>query len=140
MGLLSKAITAKPPVTRPKQDSVVQAPPAVFSDPSAGTGLILKAIKRYWLQNPSYQGIVLSLPQYAGEAGFEKFFVKVTSMVASFGYTNRLPSKGILILFSKTRDRELLTHRLVKTLRTKALVSFEAESPDEALSRIQSCL
>jgi hypothetical protein len=135
MGLLSKAITANPPGFRPGQAAQVPA----------GTEEVRNIIRGYWLRNPSCQGIVLELPEYAKrdcfpEAGFETFFGTVASMVASFGRAVRLPSKNILILFSKAGDRELLTHRLVKSLRTRALASFEADSPGEVLSRIQSCL
>jgi hypothetical protein len=130
MGLLSKAVTANPPGFRPGRATRLPA----------GTEVVQNVIRGYWLRNPSCQGIVLELPEYAGEAGFERFFGTAASMIASFGRAIRLPSKNILILFSKTGDRELLTHRLVKSLRTKALASFEADSPGEILSRIQSFL
>jgi hypothetical protein len=139
MGLLSKAITVNPPVPRPKEDTP-RVSPVLPSAPPGDTKPVREALERYWLQNSSFQGIILGLPKYAGEGKEKKFFDMVTLMVASFGYTVSLPAKSILILFSKTRDRELLTHRLVKTLRTRALVSFEAESPEDALSRIRSCL
>jgi hypothetical protein len=103
---------------------------------------IQKALQGFWLPDSSYQGIILGLPKYAGKTGFEKFFGMVSSMVASFGHTLRLPSGDVLILFSPedsspSRDRDLLTHRLVKTLRTRALAGFHAESPEEVLSRIR---
>jgi hypothetical protein len=127
MGLLSKAITVQVPVGgHPKQPGGAEA--------------VRNMVRGYWLQNPSFQGIVLEPPKYAGEAGDEKFFEAAASMTASFGRAVCLPSKNVLILFSKAGDRELLTHRMVKTLRTRALASFEAESPEEALFRIQSCL
>jgi hypothetical protein len=150
MGLLSKAITANPPGFRPGQAAQVPA----------GTEGVRDMIRGYWLRNPSCQGIVLELPEHARrdcspeagfkevsfqeagfqESGFEMFFGTAASLVASFGRAVRLPSKNILILFSKAGDRELLTHRLVKSLRTRVLASFEADSPGEVLSRIKSCL
>ncbi|MDR0388285.1 MAG: hypothetical protein LBH57_09655 [Treponema sp.] len=130
MGLLSRAITVNPPGLRPGQAAQV----------FAGTEAVRNALRNYWLQNSSFQGIVLELPEHAGGAGFKTFFAAVSSMVASIGRALPLSSKNVLFLFSKDLDRELLTHRLVKTLRTRALVSFEADSPGEAFSWIQSCL
>jgi hypothetical protein len=100
----------------------------------------LNALRDYWRQNPSFQGVVLELPEKSGNAGAVSFFAAAASMAVSIGRAVPLSSKNVLILFSKARDRELLTHRLAKSLRTRALVSFEAKSPGEAFSRIQSCL
>lgn len=139
MGLLSRAITVSPPVFRSTQDTA-QVSSVTPSKPLDDTKPVQEAVEKYWLQNSSCQGIILGLPSYAGAGKEKRFFDMVTRMVASFGYTISLPAKNILVLFSGTRDRELLTHRLVKTLRTRALANFEAESPEEVLSRIRSCL
>jgi hypothetical protein len=142
MGLLSKAIiTASPNPPRggrPGQ-SVAEGYPKRMSA-KAKAKVVQDMLLNYWLQNSPFQGIVLGLPKYAGEAGVEQFLATVAVIVASFGGLIRLPSKNILILFSHTLDRELLVHRLTRTLRTQALVSFKAVSPGEALARIQSCL
>jgi hypothetical protein len=132
MGLLSKAIISASPPARPEQ--------AAQERRNAGEKAVWNELRNHWLRNPSSQGIVLELPERLGEAGFETFFAMAASMASSVGRTVPLPSKNILILFSKARDRELLTHRLAKSLRTRALASFEAGSPGEAFSRIQSCL
>ncbi|MDR2742637.1 MAG: hypothetical protein LBB98_10870 [Treponema sp.] len=134
MGLLSKAITAHPPVAS------AQASAVTYPKQPAGEKAVLNALWNYWRQNPSFQGIVLELPKSPGKAEFEAFFTAAASLAASIGRTIPLPSKNILILFSKVRDRELLTHRLVKSLRTRALAGFEAKSPGEAFSMIQFCL
>jgi hypothetical protein len=135
MGLLGKAITANPP-GRTAAAQVSAAHP----QRSAGMEAVEEKIRAYCLQHSSCQGIVLGSPNYAGEGKFEKFFATAVSAASSFGKTICLPSKNILILFSKNLDRELLTHRLVRTLRTRALTSFEADSPGEVLSWIQLCL
>jgi hypothetical protein len=137
MGLLSKAITANPSKRSRPGQSVARGHPKRLP---AGAKVVQGMIQNYWLQNSSFQGIVLGMPKYAGEAGFEQFFATAASIVVSFGGIIRLPSRNILVLFSRTLDRELLAHRLARTLRTQALVSFEAASPGEAFSRIQSCL
>lgn len=133
MGLLGKAITANPP----GRTAAAQVP-AAHPQGVAGMEAVREMIRAYWLQHSSCQGIVLGPPNYTGEEDFKKFFAAAISAASSFGKIICLPSKNILILFSKTLDRELLTHRLTRTLRTRALTSFEAESPGEVLSRIQS--
>jgi hypothetical protein len=134
MGLLSRAVTAHSPAASVR----------VFSGARpghpGGEKAVLNALQNYWRLNPSFQGIVLEGPKTPGEAEFELFFDAAASMASSVGRAVPLPSKNILILFPQAPDRELLTHRLVKSLRTRALASFEAKSPGEAFSRIQSCL
>jgi hypothetical protein len=133
MGLLSKAITVNPPAVRQKQVSA-----GIRPGQPAGAEAVQDQIRGYWRQNPSFQGIVLERPDHSGEAGDKTFFASTASAAASLGRVIRLPSKNILILFPKALDRELLIHRLVRTLRARALAGFEAGSPGEAFSRIQS--
>jgi hypothetical protein len=128
MGLLNKAISAGPPASRP---------PAAKLPVDIRT--VEKALEGFWRAGSTYQGIIL---ERSGDAGSERFFARASSMAASFGRSFRLPSGDALILFSPgsgspSRDRDLITHRLVKTLRTRALAVFHAGSPEEALSRAQ---
>ncbi|MDR0377261.1 MAG: hypothetical protein LBH70_05655 [Spirochaetaceae bacterium] len=138
MGLLHKAITVNPSGFSSGEARGAQVS-AAYPNEVVSPEDLRDSILRYWPNSPC-QGIVLGPPEYLEEAGFEKFFAAADSMSASFGKAVGLPSKNILILFSKTLDRELLTHRLTKSLKTRVVASFEAGSPEEALSRIQSCL
>jgi hypothetical protein len=101
---------------------------------------VREALLNYGLNNPVYQGIVLDVPKDTGQNKLERYFSLVSFMVASFGNTIRLPSNCALILLPGTKDRQLIGHRLAKTLRTNALADFEAGKVDQALSRIQSFL
>jgi hypothetical protein len=94
----------------------------------------------YGLSNPVYQGIVLDTPKDTGQDKFDKYFSLVSFMVASFGKTIRLPTDCALILLPGTKDRQLISHRLAKTLRANVLADFEAENPEQALLRIQTFL
>lgn len=138
MGLLSRAVTANSLEFHPGQ-AAAQGP-AGGRPKGSGADAVRDMIWGYWIQNSPCQGIVLGLPKYAGEAGVEQFFAAAASIAASFGGSIRLPSKNILILFSHALDRELLVHRLTKTLRTRVLISFDAVSPGEIFSRIQPWL
>jgi hypothetical protein len=121
MGILSRAAKTK-------------APP--------GTQALREEIAGFWRAGSSYQGIILERPENAGDAEGESFIARASSLAASFGRCFRLPSGDALVLFppgsdSLPRDRELITHRLAQTLRTRALAGFHAESPEEALSCVQ---
>jgi hypothetical protein len=146
MGLLRKVITSNPSNTQAKEG---------FGPAKPEEGTVREALLNYGLNNPVYQGIVLEMPEPtamprtvgpqaevlpADTGQFEKYFNLVSFMVASFGNTIRLPTNRALILLPGTKDRQLIGHRLAKTLQTNTLADFEAENPDQALSRIQPFL
>jgi hypothetical protein len=138
MGLLRKAITSNPSIPQGKGDF---GPAKPAPSPLKGTDeAVREALLNYGLNNQAYQGIVLDMPKDAGQDKAERYFSLVSFMVASFGNAIRLPSNCALILLPGTRDRQLIGHRLARTLRTNALADFEAENTDQALSRIQSFL
>jgi hypothetical protein len=135
MGLLSKAATNNPSISQAEGNDSPPEPASPATDQA-----VLDALGRYGLQNPVYQGIVLGMPKDVDEDGLDEYFSQLSFMVASFGNTIRLPSDYALILFPAAKDRGLIAHRMAKTLRAVALVDFEATAPDQALSKIQSCL
>jgi hypothetical protein len=67
------------------------------------------------------QGIVLELP-----GGIN--FPQVNRIVSALGTATALPSRRCLVLFPNTVDRELLAHRLSKSLKTKILAAFMADN------------
>jgi hypothetical protein len=58
-------------------------------------------------------------------------------MVSSFAVLLALSSRRSLILFPQSMDHELVTHRLVKSLKVRALGTFKADTPEGALELIQ---
>jgi len=65
------------------------------------------------------------------------FSLKVSEMVNTLGTVIPLSPARPLILIPITQDCELITHRLSKSFNTTPLISFESDSADNALSRIQ---
>jgi hypothetical protein len=61
-------------------------------------------------------------------------------MVSSFGSAITLPSRNTLILFPASLDRELIAHRLSKSLHRSCVCSFAADNPDSAFAVIQPFL
>ena len=68
--------------------------------------------------------------------GEEDFCRKVQDIVDRTGTVIPLSSGNPLILFRGTVDRELIAHRLSKSLNARLLLSFEAESPENVFERI----
>jgi hypothetical protein len=74
-------------------------------------------------------GIILSCPKnYDKKEGGETFNQQLNRIIAALGSAVPLPSGHSLVLFSNTIDRELLAHRLSKSLETEAPVIFQANA------------
>jgi hypothetical protein len=92
---------------------------------------------RQYLKNQSFfQGIILQFPRQENGETKADFTEKVSRMVSSFGSVFSLSTGNCLTLFSKTMDRELLAHRLSKSLNTQVVYHFQADDPDTALSQL----
>jgi hypothetical protein len=98
------------------------------------------AIAQYNKINSRFNGIVLDLPAGMAEDQAEDFNKAVYNMTALLGITITLPSRRSLILLPDPLDKELIAHRLSRSLNTKAPMVFKAESPGEALDLIRSYL
>ena len=97
--------------------------------------LIEEKINQFHQMHLVFNNIVLENP-----VPKTNFCEKVSAMVDHTGTVIPLPSDRPLILFPIMLDRELIAHRLSKTLNTKVLLSFEAGNPEKALIRIDSLL
>jgi hypothetical protein len=98
---------------------------------------LLQELRGYHRSNPSFQGIILEMPDPAGEGEKAGFMDQVSAMVSSFAVPLTISARRSLVLFPKSMDRELLTHRLVNSLKVQVLYSFEADNPEGALELIQ---
>jgi hypothetical protein len=57
-------------------------------------------------------------------------------MVSSFGSVIPVSSAHILILFQKSLDRELIAHRLSKSLVSTTILDFEADNSEGVFALI----
>jgi len=133
----------------------------VSSEPySAETAPEISPVESYDIAKPStveeeiaqfhsthldFNCIVLENPCAAGESEYssvekDDFCEKVSVMIGKMGTVVPLPSGHPLILFPIVVDRELIAHRLSKTLKTKLLLSFEANNPENASTRLDSLM
>jgi len=67
-----------------------------------------------------------------------QFCQKVTTIIDKMGVVISLSTGCPLIILPLSIDRELIAHRLSKTLNAKILLSFQAESTEIVISRIKS--
>jgi hypothetical protein len=108
-----------------------------LSQKAAAFIMVRSNITRYCQTNTNplggFQGIVL---ENSNAASAEQ----LTVMVGALGLTIVLPSARLLILLPTSLDRELIAHRLSLSLNTKALICFEADTPEKALELIQPYL
>jgi hypothetical protein len=108
-------IPATPPVVPPAPDQAAQP----LADPA-----LRGVIAEYHRTNPVFQGLVLETPSQAS----------VTLAVSSIGRVIPLSPERSLVLLPKTLDRELIAHRLSKSIGLTILSGFEVESPEGALA------
>jgi hypothetical protein len=83
-----------------------------------------------------FQGIVLELP--TDEDGRNRALRQLDQMVSSLGIVIRLNNIRDLALFPQDIDRELIVHRLVKSLGVLCPRSFETDSPERAFVVLES--
>jgi hypothetical protein len=84
-------------------------------------------IREYHKNQPSFQGIVLKIA----------FDQKLSRMLSGLGAAGFLSPENTLVLIPETVDRELLAHRLSKSLNAQVLYQFEADDPGKALDLLE---
>ncbi|GHU51386.1 hypothetical protein FACS1894200_11500 [Spirochaetia bacterium] len=98
---------------------------------------IRKEIYRFNETFPVFHGIVLeSLP--ASESS--QLGTRAAKMISLLGVSIVLPQFRALILLSGALDRELIEHRLCKSLNAQSLFSFKIDNAERAFALIKPCL
>ena len=142
----------------PEADSEKEVPEesgsaeSISGEPSSeGTGTLEGRIAQYHKMYANFNCIILENPCRAGEPEYNSaennsgdkaskanFCKRVSDMISMTGTVIPLSSLCPLILFPAAMDRELIAHRLSKSLDTRPLMSFEANSPENVLNQINS--
>jgi hypothetical protein len=89
-----------------------------------GPGNTEQKIREYHKNHPAFQGMVLKFPRND----------TISRAVSAFGAVLSLSPENSLVLIPGDVDRELLAHRLSKTLKAQVLYQFQADDPGQALS------
>ncbi|MDR2634283.1 MAG: hypothetical protein LBC51_11790 [Treponema sp.] len=114
----------------PEQQALSQAS-AERKPPESLALDVPEEIRRFYTHKPpqsTVQGVLFAL---SGDAA------QVLPVLASLGSLIPISGDYLLVLFQKPVDRELLAHRLSRSLRLRTVVTFEADTPEnlEALLR-----
>jgi hypothetical protein len=104
---------------------------------SWGIGQIKDELVRYHRAHGVFSGIIFEAPQPNEYQGFTE---QVATMTAFFALTLRLPVFRCLILFPSSIDKELVAHRIAKSLNTRICLIFQSESPEGAFESFRSFL
>ncbi|MDR1100169.1 MAG: hypothetical protein LBL28_06770 [Treponema sp.] len=143
MGLLQKAVvkaspeSAEPGIAGAGEDLILPSEngtPGDKSGEAAGPPGLEHELREYHKNHPAFQGIVLAVPPPEDGETAGGFFEKVSRTVRFFGTLFPLSPENGLVLVPDNIDRELLSHRLSKSLNTRTLYHFMADDPGAALS------
>jgi hypothetical protein len=116
-----------------KQEGAMQG---IIIDKTIIAQEVKNTIIKYQKINPLFQGILLEVPPHFEEGKKNYFSVQVSQMVSSFGSAIPVSSAHILILFQKSLDRELIAHRLSKSLVSTTILDFEADNSEGVFALI----
>ena len=105
---------------------------------SVDTDTLKEKITEYYRIHSDFNCILLEIPVFPDEEERTGFCKRISKMLSLTGTVLSLPDSRPLILLPKMIDRELIAHRLSKSLNTKILKSFEADSPENVFSQISS--
>jgi len=114
------------------------APPTQEDAPEINA--LEEKIAQYHENYADFHCLVFDLPNSESEDDKDNFFEKVSNMINKAGSVIPLSMNRPLILLPVTMDRELIAHRISKSLKTMPLLSFEANNPENALNKINSLL
>jgi hypothetical protein len=110
--------------------------------PESGiVGELESEIARYCNTFTSVHGIVLSCPKnYDENKEGESFIRLLNRILAALGTAVPLSSGYSLVLFPNTIDRELLAHRLSRSLETETPVVFQSDNVASVVEYIRPYL
>jgi hypothetical protein len=100
-------------------------------------GQINEVLVHYQRDHVVFNGIIFEAPQNRGPSGY---IDPVSAITASFAVTLSLPMFRCLMLFPSSVDKELVAHRISKTLKREALCIFESKSTGRALEYLRPYL
>jgi hypothetical protein len=147
MGLLSKAaakitVSGNLPLIEEEQGpgDLIEPPPE-YASVHGLPGELKNEIIKYCNTFTSVHGIVIAYPHdYDEKEEGESFCNQVNRITAALGTALPLSARYTLVLFSNTVDRELLAHRLSRSLETETPVVFLADNVDAVVEFIRPFL
>ena len=125
MGLLSRV-----------EDNALESALTKAGSSLKDSGAIIEKITQFHENCGHFNCILFDIPGHAENEN--SFCQSVTKIIGNTGTVIPLPAGRPLILLPLSADRELIVHRLSKSLDAAPLLSFEADGPDNVINRINS--
>jgi hypothetical protein len=104
--------------------------------PKENLGVLKKRISEYQKVYRIFGCILLE--DRAQESGKTDLYEKLTKVTGNMGSAGPVNSDHALILLPSEMDRELIAHRLSKSLNAEPILSFRAVSPEYVINRINT--
>jgi len=124
MGLLSRIEIAAEPVLKPK--TTLDSLPKTLEE----------KIAQFHRNRGNINCILFEIP--VGKESGDIFCRKVTEMIDNAGTVIPLQNGQPLVLLPLSMDRELVAHRISKSLDTTPVFSIRAETPETIIDRVNS--
>jgi len=117
------------------EDTVTgEAAPAETGTSRKVPGVLKEKIAQYHSIYRDLNCILIEIPDHTGDK--INMCKRISKIIDKNGTVITLPSGQPLVLLPPSMDHELIAHRLVRSLDVKALLSFEADSPEKVISRL----
>jgi len=139
MGLLSRAGNVVNNVGGVKRKGGDASQPAALKKikiSKKNLGVLKKKISEYQKVYRVFGCILLE--NHAHEKGKPDFSEKLAKATGNLGITSPINQSHALILLPSEMDRELIAHRLSKSLNAEPVLSFRAANPEYVINRISS--
>ncbi|MDR2758972.1 MAG: hypothetical protein LBB78_06305 [Spirochaetaceae bacterium] len=104
---------------------------------SRGIRQIEEELIQYHMAYGVISGIIFETPE---NMEYQGFIDELSATTASFALTLPLSTFRCLILFPASVDKELVAHRISRTLKIEACFLFESESPEGAFEILRPYL
>ena len=111
--------------------NVNQSEPQPALQPDLQSGL-QPALEKYFDMNETSEGLIIDIP-----SDKTNWILKLKNMISHFAMVEPLPGDYCLVIFPKSYDSGLISHRLKNSLKTGISLVFSCENPAEALKAIQ---
>jgi len=132
MGLLSKAEN----IAGKKDGDDSQSALKKIKISKKNLGVLQKRVAEYQKVYRVFGCIILE--NQAHEKGKPDFCEKLAKATGNIGITSPINNSHALILLPSEMDRELIAHRLSKSLDAEPVLSFRAANPEYVINRINS--
>lgn len=121
------------------EDDIPEVKFLLDPEPASEIDILNDTLEQYFYINSSFGGLIIIIPEDF-HSNSEIFIDKISPMVSHFAQVEELGPHHCLLLFPGSLDRDLVAHRLAKSLKIDIPLVFYAINPAEAFNKIMPYL